>query len=75
MSRTLQEGPRVWVGGEPRKTAGPTLRGAAMAPYTPGGTQNVWVGGEPRKTAGPTLRGAAMEPYTPGGTKNILGWR
>ena len=41
------------VGGEPRKTAGPTLRGAAMAPYTPGGTQSVLrVGGEPRKNRG-----------------------
>ena len=61
-----------WVGGEPSKTVGPTLRGAAMAPHTPGGTQSVRVGGEPRKTAGPTLRGAAMEPYTPGGTKSVL---
>ena len=52
------------VGGEPRKTAGPTLRGAAMPPHTPGGTQSVRVGGEPRKTARPTLRGAAIAPHT-----------
>ena len=49
-----------WVGGEPRKTAGPTLRGATMAPHTPGGTKSALrVGGEPEKTAGPTPRGAA----------------
>ena len=47
------------VGGEPRKTAGPTLRGAAMGPQTPGGTKSVVVGGEPRRAAGPTLRRAA----------------
>ena len=57
----------------PRKNAGPTLRGAALEPYTPGGTKRTMrVGGEPEKTAGPTLRGAALEPYTPGGTKRTL---
>ena len=48
----------VRVGGEPRKTAGPTLRGTAMEPYTPGGTKSVLrVGGKPGLTVGPTPRG------------------
>ena len=46
-----------WVGGEPRKTAGPTTRGAAGCRTLQEGP-HVWVGGEPGKTAGPTLRGA-----------------
>ena len=39
------------VGGEPRKTADPTLRGVAGSRTLPGGTKCVLrVGGEPRKT-------------------------
>ena len=63
------------VGGEPRKTAGPTLRGAARSCTLQKRPRILWVGGEPRKTAGPTLRGAVMEPHTLGGTKSVLGWR
>ena len=59
----------LWVGGEPRKTAGPTLRGAARSRTLQKGPRVLWVGGEHRKTAGPTLRGAAVELQTPGGTE------
>ena len=49
----------MWVGGEPWKTASPTLGGAARSRTLQEDQELLWVGGEPWKTAGPTLRGAA----------------